>query len=332
MTRRNTVFALLIAVLTVTGCSGTGTADALSPDDLTPVTVATSPSLVGIPIRIAHEKGFFKDEGLDVELVTATSPAQQAPLLLNGDVPFSYSGVHDTLLAAGQGLPFKLVVPMAIAAPAGETKPGFGNLIVAADSDIQTPADLEGRTVSVTSIGGTSHMDYMTKLEGLGVDSGRVNWVETPVQRSLDSLRQGQVDAATSSEPFGTMAVEAGEARFLFSADDVIPSVAYLGLITSQDYAEQHPDVVRAMANAVLRANQYALDHPDEVQEIAAQSYEISPDLAAKVTYPAYATRLFTVEDVLPRMEQIARSDAEANLPDASAILLNDSIFAGLEQ
>ena len=329
MTHRNTVCALLVAVLAVSGCSSAGIADTPSPDELTHVTVASSPSLVGIPIRLAHEKGFFEDEGLAVELVTATSPAEQAPLLLNGDVPFSYSSVHDTLLAAGQGLPFKLVVPMAIAAPAEEAKPGFGNLIVAADSGIQSPADLEGRTVSVTSIGGTSHMDYMTKLDQLGVDSDRVKWVETPVQRSIDSLRQGQVDAVTSSEPFGTMAVEAGEARFLFSADDVIPSAAYLGLITSHNYAEQHPDVVRAMANAVLRANQYALDHPEMVQEIAAQTYELSPELAAKVTYPAYATRLFTVEDIVPRMERIAQSDSDATLPDASAILLDDSILAG---
>lgn len=329
MTLRTAFSTILIIGLAFTGCAAKPTEDTTNANEPSHVVISTAPSLAGIPATLAVDQGFFEEEGLEVEVVPATSPAEQAPLLLKGDIQFMYSGVHDTLLAAGQDMPFKLVVPMTMTGSIDDAEPGFGNLIVAADSDIQEPADLEGRTVSVTSIGGTSYMDFVTKLQQLDVDPDEVNWVEVPVQSSLDRLSQGQVDAATSSEPFGTMAVEAGDARFLMSADDVIPDVGFLGLVTSDDYASQHPETVQAVANAILRANQYALDHPETVEKMAAETFDISPELAAQVSYPTYATRLFSAEDVVPQLERIQRFDPDASLPEAESILLDDSVFEG---
>ncbi|MGO2111475.1 MAG: ABC transporter substrate-binding protein [Pseudoclavibacter sp.] len=332
MNRLAALGAIALTTTLLTGCvSGTGgSSDAEASDTAMTITVATAPSLVGMPVQLALDLGYFADEGLDVELVTATSPAEQAPLLLSGEVPFIYSSVHDTLLAAGQGMPFQLVVPMAMSAPAGLDGAGFGNLIVAADGDIEEPADLEGRTVGVTSIGSVSYMDHVMKLEQLGVDVDAVQWVEVPVQRSVAALNQGQVDAVTSSEPFGTIAVEAGDARFLYSTDDVIPEICVLGLVTSQEYASQHPDVVQGVANAVLRANAYATEHPEKIQELAAPTFEISPELAALMHTPTYPDRPFQLEDVVPQRDRIERFDSEAPLPDPESILLDAEIRAGI--
>jgi len=65
------------------------------------------------------------------------------------------------------------------------------------------------------------------------------------------------------------------------------------------------------------------------VEKMAAETFDISPELAAQVSYPTYATRLFSAEDVVPQLERIQRFDPDASLPEAESILLDDSVFEG---
>ena len=205
---------------------------------------------------VAQEKGYFEDQGLEVEIRHASS-GEHLKLLLSGDVDFTTAAASSVLKRRSEpGLP---IVAFALFGQQGQQAyAAMGN------SGINTPKDWEGRTfgykISVPP-------DYLAILEANGVDRSRINEVKVGFDPRV--LTEGKVDLLAvfnSNEPDTIR-------RLGFSVNTWEPEtygVPNLGLtyITSTDVVADRPEVVRRFLRATMRAMEDIRFDPDGAVDI----------------------------------------------------------------
>src|SRR5215471_4674403 len=156
-------------------------------------------------IFIAEEKGFFKSEGLDVELVTFKAAPQTLPALATDEVQVSGSAVTPALFNAfARGITMKLI------ADKGRVSKGFGWAAIVIRSDladtIKDFKDLKGRKFGVLGKGVSSTAQLGKALELGKIQPSEVEMVELGLPEMIAAISNKAIDGATLLEPFVTFA------------------------------------------------------------------------------------------------------------------------------
>jgi putative hydroxymethylpyrimidine transport system substrate-binding protein len=112
------------------------------------------------PLYVALEKGFFKEKGLEVELVAPSNPNDPPKLVAAGKADIAVSYQHQHQMQVDQGLPLVRIATL-VATP-------LNSLVVLADGPVQTIADLKGKTVGY-SVGGFETALLKVMLAGAGL-------------------------------------------------------------------------------------------------------------------------------------------------------------------
>ena len=178
--------------------------------------------LCGVPYEVARADGYFKNQGLDVQLVYTRGGNAAMQALVGGAVDYAataldvalqvYVNVHADIrrFAVTGRLPLFAVVTAPKAA-----------------SQIQSIKDLEGKTVGVSALGNADHSLTIYLLKQAGADPAKVQFATMGVNL-FEALRQGQIDAGVVQEPALTLLRRAG-ARVLVNAMDLDDAKRYLG-------------------------------------------------------------------------------------------------------
>ena len=141
-------------------------------------------------------------------------------------------------------------------------------LVVPEDSDVQSIADISGEQVGLPGEYGANWIGLLALLDAGDLTTDDIS-TESIGFTQASALLTGQVDAVmgyVNNEPI--QIEKAGMPVRTFSVSDVSPLVAN-GLVATDDYLEERPDIVRAVIEATLRGVQYAIDNPEETVEIA---------------------------------------------------------------
>lgn len=213
------------------------------------------------PIIIAKEKGFFADEGLDVEVVAPADPSAPPKLVAAGKADLAVSYQPQIHLQVAEGLPLKRVGTL-IASP-------LNCLMVKDDGPVKTIADLKGRKVGYSVAGvEEAQMRAVLSRHGLTMDDiemVNVNWSLAP------SVMSGQVDAvigAYRNVELHQMEIEGVKGRCFFIEEEGMPSYDELIYVANPELMDR-AKVARFLA-ATERATQYIVNHPQESFEIYA--------------------------------------------------------------
>ena len=213
------------------------------------------------PIIIAKEKGFFADEGLDVEIVAPADPSAPPKLVAAGKADLAVSYQPQIHLQVAEGLPLKRVGTL-IASP-------LNCLMVKDDGPVKTIADLKGRKVGYSVAGvEEAQMRAVLSRHGLAMDDiemVNVNWSLAP------SVMSGQVDAvigAYRNVELHQMEIEGVKGRCFFIEEEGMPSYDELIYVANPELMDR-AKVARFLA-ATERATQYIVNHPQESFEIYA--------------------------------------------------------------
>jgi len=279
--------------------------------DAPKVAVSIPPSIFALPAYVGAQEGIFAQEGLDVELVVTTSPAESVSLLMGGNLQFAFIDIQNAILAVSNGMPVVVSVPhstFAVENPADGI--GFGNIIVLDNSGINSVKDLEGKAIGTSSIGGISHLTFKDTLEAAGVDVSKINWVEVTTSRQIPSLRQGQVDAVISAQPAIAMAMAEGGVRALATADAAISGAPLFGLFSTKQWASQNQETILKFQNAFFRASERIKSDRGMVNRILEQQLKIPAAIAPEVRLPNFAVAPFTVEGTQPLVDLLVRHGA----------------------
>ena len=211
------------------------------------------------PIIIAEEKGYFKDAGLDVEVIAPADPSDPPKLVAAGRAELAISYQPQLHLQVAEGLPLVRVGTL-VATP-------LNCLLVLEDGPVKSIADLRGGKVGF-SVAGVEEALLTTILErnGVGLDEidlVNVNWSLSP------SLMSGQVDAvigAFRNFELNQMDIEGVKGRCFYLEEEGLPAYDELIYIANRD--SMNKDVIRRFLQATELATQYIINHPQESWDI----------------------------------------------------------------
>lgn len=250
------------------------------------LTVGVIPIVDVAPVYLGVQQGFFSERGLDVDLETAQGGAAIVPAVVSGQYEFGFSNVTSLLLAESRGLPLQSV--SSGSASTGEQDADYSGVVVTGGSDIQTAADLAGRRVAVNTLSNIGDTTIRASVREAGGDPDAVQFVELPFPDMPAALEQGNVDAIWAVEPFLTVARNAGgrvvASNYADAADDLTVALYF----TSQQYAQQNPEVVQRFAEAVRESLRYAQDNPDEARQALTTYTQIDPEVIEQMQLPAW--------------------------------------------
>jgi len=264
-------------------------------------------SIATLPLGATVAKGFFRAEGLDVELTQIGGQAA-LPALLNGEVGYLY-GWGATSTGVVQGAPLRVLAIL-------QDRPPH---VVVARAEIHTPAELRGQRLATSRPGGTDDQVLQRVLHAAGLQADDVQMVrlgETSLRAA--ALIAGQVDAAALAQPFTAAAEKEGFHVIARGADVLQVPISIVA--TSQAHQAAAPDEVRRLLRGVARALPYLTD-PASVPEIvawAAERYSIEPALAPAMVDEQLAAIVASgevPESVLDAALESARAQTDRTTP-----------------
>lgn len=217
------------------------------------VRVGTLVTLALAPFLLAETRGYFAEEGLEVEYVRFDSGARQVAPLAAGQLEVG-QGSHSAGLfnALASGIDLKIV------AGNGSLIPGrSASQIVArkelVDAGFRGGDDLRGRTLAFTAAGSTVHINVARYLDLNGVRPDEVSLVELGFPDMNPALANGAVDIANQTEPFATLGVEQGYLARLMGVADYYPNRQVSVLMYGRTFVEEQPEAARRFMVAYLR-------------------------------------------------------------------------------
>jgi len=227
---------------------------------------------------VALDKGWYAEAGLDIETPEFENGMQEMLGFGAGAVDIGYLGIAPSLV---QFLNAKIDITVV----AGVNQEGSA-IIVGADTDIQTVADLAGKKFAIPGIGTVQHFLALMALEQHGLSKADLsdgNFIETSVINMEPALQKGSmsggIDAFIAWEPFDAKAVGYEVGRYLIRSREIWPHHPCCVIAARTQFLEVHPDVVQKVVTIHTRATNWILEHTDE----AALVFRKYADLPQKV-------------------------------------------------
>ena len=287
-----------------------------------------SMSSVATTLWVAQERGFFAKNGLDVQTVYIPGSATLIASLNSGDLQLGYTGATATLGAAVGGLDLKILAAFA----------SYVQTDLVVRPDIKTPADLKGKRIGVTSIGGTGWMSAMLGLEQIGLNPERDKILIAAFgdQRVINqALETGTIQGASISGVFGRRLKRMG---YNFLGDlEKIPLVGTC-VVVKAEYLANHQPTVRNALRALIEGHVFLLNPANKaaVIEIMTKKLGITDSVAANDGYEDYVRRIdrrgFVVVDGLRNIQRFMKV-RNPKIGDISLDrLIDESILRDLEK
>jgi NitT/TauT family transport system substrate-binding protein len=226
------------------------------------------------PFYLAAQKGFFAEQGMDVELIQV-NPRLGATAVLNGDIDFTTT-FGSTLRGIISGFPIKFV---AVSVRKSEH-------FLVARPEMKELKDLKGKRLAVSTLFGTDQRAAEEMLRAKGFPLGFVKPIalgDAPIR--AQALRSGIVESASLSSPFD-LTLKAEGYPVLAGPQDIEFALPTSGIAVSNRLLQQNPQLVKRAVRVLMRAHRYVFDNKKEVvpvmmryleqpREIAERSYDL---------------------------------------------------------
>lgn len=209
----------------------------------------------------AQDVGYFKAAGLDIDIQQYQGGSAIVAAIVGGSLQIGGGSPLPLAQARSRGIKIVLIAPGFIHDYKAPTPNNA--LVVGVNSPIRNAKDLTGKTIGVTGLRGLDELAVDAWLDTNGGDSKSVQFTELPQNAMADAVAAGRVDAAELGDPGLSAALDAGKARFLANSYDAIAKYFFGSVwFASEDWANQHADVVRKFAAAINQAGAWATRNP----------------------------------------------------------------------
>ncbi|SIT41663.1 NMT1/THI5 like domain protein [Paraburkholderia ribeironis] len=258
--------------------------------------------LIYLPAKLTEQLGYFRDAGLDVELLSQPAGVGAEDELLAGGVQAVIGFYDHTIDLQARGQEVKTIVVF------GQV-PGEVTMVAtrAADS-IRSMADVKGRTLGVTGLGSSTSFLTQYLAQRAGVPPTQYTLLPVGADNSfIAALRQARIDAGMTTEPTVSRLLKSGDARVLVDMRNVEATRAALGgtypaasLYAQSTWLDTHPQEAAGLARAFVRTLRYL--HTHSAEEIAAQmpTDYIGNDKALYVRALKASLPTYTVDGKMP--------------------------------
>lgn len=223
---------------------------------------------------VVRDQGLIEEElgdGVTVEWVQSAGSNKANELLRSGSADIASTAGSAALFARANGSPIKVVDIY--------SQPEWSAVVVAADSEITSVEELAGASVAATK-GTDPYFFLLQALEeaGLSVDDVEVQNLQHADGRA--ALEGGSVQAWAGLDPIMAAAEVESGAKLIYRNVDFN---TYGFLNATEDFIDNHGDVLQVVVDAYEEARAWALEHPEETAALLAEAAGIAPEVAATV-------------------------------------------------
>ncbi|WP_294187198.1 MetQ/NlpA family ABC transporter substrate-binding protein [uncultured Clostridium sp.] len=270
-----TTFMTLAMVGTMAGCAKTKTEEVKETKKLS---FGAMSSIDIVPIVIAKEKGYFEEEGLELDFQLFTAAKDRDAALQAGELDGVIADEIAISIYQNSGIDMKIT---------GATN-GAWTLVVGKDSGIENLEDLKGKKMAISE---NTMIDYLSDYiaEENGVNSSEIEKIAIPAMPArLEALRNKQVDAAILPAPFNDTAVADG-GKGLDTIDNANIMISAIGFL--QDQIDNNEEAIKAFFTGYNKAVEY-MKNTDikEYEDIVIKTVGYSEDTKGNIILPELNT------------------------------------------
>lgn len=223
-------------------------------------------------IDVAIDKGFFKNNGVDVKEVLLQGSSAANAAMVGGSLQFTCEAAVPLMLARSHGVPIIAVDALddSVTLQLVASKQWLTQHPIAANASFKEKmTDIAGATLARVSTTDQAFYALLRSWAGLPSGGYRIEGLNSLAAISI-AIQKGIVDVAIQSPPRSVELAESGYATLLVDRNDVeqLNNVAYDILTTTNDFAKQHPETTTKVATAVAQALNFMRTHPDETLAI----------------------------------------------------------------
>lgn len=270
------LFAFLLVFSLCMGCSKAETGDKTTASDSFEVSSQkTSPvkitlnevahSVFYAPLYVAIEKGYFKDENIDLTLVTGFGADKTMTAVISGEADIGFMGSEASVYMYSEGAS-DYVVNFA------QLTQRAGNFLVARqDNEHFQWADLKGKTVLGGRKGGMPEMvfEYILKENGIDPEKDLTIIQNIDFGSTAPAFADGRGDFTIEFEPGATSLEYEGKGHVIASLGKDSGYVPYTAFSAKKSYLKENPDVIQRFTNALQKGMDYVRSHsPSETASV----------------------------------------------------------------
>lgn len=247
----------------------------LSVDELN-ITYVTAP--LNVPSIIEKNKEIFKKHlpGVKINYKEITSGADQTAALASGDVDVLYAlGGSSAILAKANGQDIK-VLNMYSRAPKAFS-------LFSKDDSIKNPKDLKGKKIGGPA-GTNLHQELLAYLDKENLTEKDIEFSNMQIPDAAAALDSGNLDVALLGGPAAYKAKEAG-LHEITNGENLIDAI--ICVASSEKFAKDHPDVIKALDDAQAEISKFMEDEKDQTKEIVKKELDLD-DKAYDYMFPMY--------------------------------------------
>jgi NitT/TauT family transport system substrate-binding protein len=239
---------------------------------------------------IADKEGFFKAEGLEIEITKFQSGAAAVPVLQSGRIDIAFSNTVSTLQAIEQGLDAVVLAPAAVVR---STPPDTTTAILVRKDSVKSLKDLEGKRMAVNVINSTAWLHAVADLDQHGVDYTKVRFTEVPFPQMNDPLLNSQVDAIGQVEPFRSVLMATGKAEIIsWPYVETAPKSDITQYLALKSWVDKNHDIAVKFARAVIKGAQFAKTNEAATRQVNVEYTGLNPALKDKVLLAELGTEV----------------------------------------
>ena len=216
---------------------------------------------------IARDKGFFKQNDVQVELVLTKEYDESSDLYRSGEVDGIFEVFTDSIFHNSQGVPTKVVYVTDYS--------NKGDVVIAAPG-VNSFQDLNGKYVGIDAVNSFSHLFVLSVMLKAGLKEEDLRFKAVPAQQVPEAIDQGIIAAGHTWEPARSRALKIGH-KIIAKAGDV-PGVITDVLSFNVRITEKRPDDVKAIIRALFQAKEYIDKNEDECVAIMAKAEDMSSE------------------------------------------------------
>ncbi len=289
------LIALLGLMMLLAGCaskdSGGGTEEGLKK-----IVIAEPVHLIGyLPLYLAIQEGYFEEEGLEVEVITATGGAHVTSLV-SGDAWGNIAGPDSNQMAnPGSSDPIQGVVN--VVNRANVYLMGSSDEPIDSTNEAELASYLEGKTIAAGRYGGSPNLLTRWLLLELGLDPDNDVKLEEPADASavVSLVESGQADIANGGEPQITEGINKGVWNEPFYSFPSLGDYPYSVISVKKSTIENEPEVVESFVKAMLKGLKTVDEDHDLAMEALKKEFPTTSDESLKASLDrAYADQLWS--------------------------------------
>lgn len=277
----------LICVLAVITMVATMLSGCKSKGGLTEITLnEVAHSIFYAPMYVAFEKGYFKEEGLDVKLVNGLGADKTMTAVLSGNCDIGFMGSEASIYVFNEGNE-DIIVNFA------QLTQRAGNFLVSKDTKDQFSWDkVKGKTIIGGRQGGMPEMVFEYILKKQGIDPKKDLTIVQNIDFGLtaQAFSSGQGDYTIEFEPAATGLELSGTGKVVASLGIESGKVPYTAFSAKKSYIDKHPEVIQGFTNAIQKGMDYVASHnPEEIAKVIQPQFkETDKDTLVKIVTRYY--------------------------------------------